>query len=240
MSDDAWGRIWEERGRAYPDDDPALIAGYDQVFSQLSPKTVDGLAADISAKLELDAEDALLDVGCGAGLLLRRLAPRVAQAWGTDRAASLVDRTRSLFPDLRVRQAEAEALPFEAGSFDKVLLHGVTQYFPDEAYATRSLDEALRVCKPRCRVLACDVMDAAKREVYLETRARLAASDTPRWTSSVKESPPHLYLTHEFFQSFAAGRGIDCAILGRNVAGYINAQFRFDVLLTRKGDGGVR
>ena len=234
MSDDVWRRIWEERGRDYPEDDPALIAGYDQVFSRLSPETLGELAADLATKLELGGADVLLDVGCGAGLLLSRLAPRVAKAWGTDLAASLVDRTRSLFPELQVRQAEAEALPFESGSFDKVLLHGVVQYFPDQAYAARALDEALRVCKPRCRILVGDVMDATRREVYLETRARLAASAVPRWTSSVKESPAHLYLTREFFQVFAADRGIRCVALDRHVEGYINARFRFDVLLSRE------
>jgi SAM-dependent methyltransferase len=230
MGDDTWNRIWDERGREYPDDDAIKIAGYDQAFSRMTPEGADRLAERVAGQLALTADDALLDLGCGAGMLLARLAPRVRAVYGTDRAEGMVERARRLNPGFDVRVAEAAQLPFGDATFDKVLVHGVVQYFPDEAYVRTALDEAVRVTKPGGRVLLGDVMDRATKDAYLAFRASQAGSGGG-WTSSVKDAASHLYLERGFFADYAARKGIRCAVSDRDVPGYLNANFRFDVTL---------
>ncbi len=236
MSTDAWARIWEERGRDYPEDDPALIGGLDQPFSRLTPAALEATVEWVVEKLDLSPADVFLDLGCGAGMLLSRLAHRVSVAWGTDQAASLVERTKQIFPGLQVRQAEARALPFDTGTFDKVLIYGVTQYFPDERYLTEALDEAFRVCRPAAAVLIGEIMDLDTRDEYLLARERLAGSTpTPRWRSSIQDEVSHLYLRRTFFERLAADRGWRCEVSQRDSSTdtNVNRLYRFDVLLVR-------
>ena len=166
---DTWNRIWDQRGREYPEDDAAKIAGYDRAFSTMTSEAADRLADVVAGQLGLRPTDALLDVGCGAGMLLARLAPRVREAWGTDRAAGMVERTQRLYPGLQVRCAEARALPFPDASFEKVLLHGVAQYFPDLQHATEALDELVRVMKPGGRIVICDKSGTFRCRLGLQT-----------------------------------------------------------------------
>lgn len=91
----------------------------------------------------------VLDVGCGAGVDLLRFAKGGAHATGVDIAPSAIELARKnaeyqgLGVDLRV--ADAEALPFDEGTFDLVFAHGVIQY---SGNTQRVIDECRRVLKP--------------------------------------------------------------------------------------------
>ena len=91
----------------------------------------------------------LLEIGVGLGTDFVRFARAGANATGvdlTERAVGLVRRrldVEGLETDLRV--ADAEALPFEDGSFDRVYSWGVLHHTPDTARAVR---EAVRVLRP--------------------------------------------------------------------------------------------
>lgn len=235
MMEDVWNRIWDERGRDYPEDDPAKISGYDQAFSMITPEVADRHADTVARQLDLRPDDALLDMGCGAGMLLSRLSPRVRRASGTDRSEGMVARLRKLYPRLDVQVAEARSLPFPDATFDKVLAHGVFQYFPDEGHALAALDELARLTRGGGRIVLCDLMDLDTRAEYLAFRARLAAAAPAgsTWTSSVCEPVSHLYLRRGFFERWGRARGFSVRVSDRDVPGYANARFRFDVIVDR-------
>ncbi|MCL4811575.1 MAG: methyltransferase domain-containing protein [Vicinamibacteraceae bacterium] len=92
----------------------------------------------------------LLEVGCGIGTDLVRFARGGARVTGIDLAETAIDLARQNFA-LHGVEAEtlqvgnAEALPFDEGSFDVVYGHGVIQYTADPA---RLLAECHRVLKP--------------------------------------------------------------------------------------------
>ena len=92
---------------------------------------------------------AVLEVGCGAGVDLARFAKGGARVTGVDLTQSAIDLARANFEqqglaaDLRV--ADGEALPFPDAAFDLVFAHGVVQY---TANPQRLVDECRRVLKP--------------------------------------------------------------------------------------------
>jgi SAM-dependent methyltransferase len=75
----------------------------------------------------------VLDVGCGPGALTSVLVARV----GSDRVAAVdpsepfVAAVRARFPGVEARQATAEALPYDDGSFDAALAQLVVHFMAD-------------------------------------------------------------------------------------------------------------
>lgn len=91
----------------------------------------------------------VLEVGCGAGSLLRPLRDRGFRPIAMDLSAAMVAgyarRARGLGLAPQVVRADAEDLPFAAGAFDAVVAIGLLEYLPAPG---RFLGEARRVLRP--------------------------------------------------------------------------------------------
>src|SRR6185369_2245698 len=103
----------------------------------------------------------VLEIGCGSGLLLFRIAPHCEQYVGTDFSAAAIDRLRkTLKNDSHVQLAHRTADDFEgvdAGSFDAVVLNSVAQYFPGVSYFLDVVRGAIRAVKPGGAVFLGDL-----------------------------------------------------------------------------------
>ncbi len=109
----------------------------------------------------------VLEIGCGTGLLLGRIASRAAEFLGTDFSPVVIDRLerelaspafRWLRDRVRVRCQSAEDFRgIEAGRYDLVILHSVVQYFPDVEYLLSVLEGAVGVCAPGGVIFLGDV-----------------------------------------------------------------------------------
>jgi SAM-dependent methyltransferase len=99
----------------------------------------------------LDAPAGLdwLDVGCGTGVLAGAVAARCAprRVVGIDPAAGFLELARERLgaAGVELRQADARALPFEDGSFDRVVSGLVLNFVPDQPAAVA---EMARVARP--------------------------------------------------------------------------------------------
>jgi SAM-dependent methyltransferase len=104
--------------------------------------------------------DRILDVGCGGGYLLQRIALAVSSglAAGVDHSPAMVaycdGRHRSLakIGRLHVRCAGAKALPYEDGAFDKACSVNSAFYWDD---LERGIAELWRVLSPDGRLVLC-------------------------------------------------------------------------------------
>jgi SAM-dependent methyltransferase len=102
---------------------------------------------------EVRAGDRVLDVAAGNGNASLAAARRFAQVTSTDYVRALLERgaerARAERLDIEFRVADAEALPFEAGSFDVVLSTFGTMF---TAQHDRSAQEMLRVVRAGGRI----------------------------------------------------------------------------------------
>jgi ubiquinone/menaquinone biosynthesis C-methylase UbiE len=89
----------------------------------------------------------VLDVGCGAGWLVRRLAGAGARAVGVDPLAGALDRARAEDPGAgRYVEAGAQELPFGDACFDVVVFFNSLHHVPVEDL-DRAVAEAARVLR---------------------------------------------------------------------------------------------
>jgi ubiquinone/menaquinone biosynthesis C-methylase UbiE len=91
----------------------------------------------------------VLEVGCGTGLLLERIARFSSRAQGIDLSDGMLERARAR--GLDVVQGSATELPFESNSFDVACSFKVLAHIPE---IDKALAEMMRVVRPGGHVLA--------------------------------------------------------------------------------------
>lgn len=124
--------------RSYYD---AFSRGYDRNRAVGYHKLIDDQAAALVQRV--GAGKSVLEVGCGTGLILERVAAFAGQAQGIDLSPGMLDKARAR--GLDVREASATALPFEDATFDVAYSFKVLAHVPDFDLA---LAEMARVVKP--------------------------------------------------------------------------------------------
>jgi amino acid adenylation domain-containing protein len=107
----------------------------------------------------------VLEIGCGVGLLLWRIAPQCEQYHATDLSSEAVRVLAKRLSDPGHRMSHVTVLQqaaddfsgIQAESFDTVVIHSVAQYFPGVDYLLRVLDGAVRATSPGGTVYIGDV-----------------------------------------------------------------------------------
>jgi SAM-dependent methyltransferase len=204
-----WHDLWEHKGETpveeYNLETLISLVGLDSELGAMTPDQFRVLAAMVQRTLGLREGSRVLDVGCGAGALLRCLSDTGAELYGIDYSPTLVEHARAALPEARIEVAEATDIPFKV---DAIVCHRVFQYFPDYEYARRVL-RAFRPAAPVALIL--DVPDLATRTE--SEIARIAGGAM---------SGKHLYYPRPFFKG---------TVWGSRVHGYGYAPYRFNALL---------
>jgi len=102
------------------------------------------------ALIEFEPQDRVLDVGCGTGWLVRRIAPLVSAglAAGMDVSDAMLERAKTLstqLPNVVFARGGVDAIPWESSYFTKALSVESAYYWPDPAQGVR---EIFRVLSP--------------------------------------------------------------------------------------------
>lgn len=140
--------------------------------------------AETVADIRRLAPERILEIGCGAGLLLARLAPECAEYWGVDfsrQALQQVAQLKATVPGLshvHLEQRNADALiGIPEGHFDCILLNSIVQYFPSGDYLLRVLEGAVRAAKPGGVIYVGDVRNLRLLQAYHAALQLYQASD---------------------------------------------------------------
>ena len=124
--------------QAYYDD---FSDGYERERGRGYHAMIDDLEVEVAAPFCRDAK--VLEVGCGTGLILERLAPAAREAWGVDLSPGMLRLAQQR--GLNVVAGSVTELPFADESFDMVCSFKVLAHVPD---IDRALAEIARVTRP--------------------------------------------------------------------------------------------
>jgi ubiquinone/menaquinone biosynthesis C-methylase UbiE len=149
-------------------------AGTVYLRARLATTTIDPIRSrevrPMLRRLDLQGSDALLDVGCAAGVWTAWLGRRVERAVGVDVDAPVLELGRRLYPGVRLEAADGRRLPFGDAEFDKVVCISTIEHIDDPGAA---LGEIVRVLKPGgLLALSADTLDHPAWAALREEHAR--------------------------------------------------------------------
>ena len=136
-------KLWQMKRRTLKDYN--LMAGnYDLRYREEQSKKYDAVLDRIS----VDARGPILDVGCGTGLLIERLAGCAPYIVAIDFSEAMLSMTRErckAFDNVLLVRGDADFLPLRDDAFDNVFAFTLLQNIPEPK---RTLRELARVAKP--------------------------------------------------------------------------------------------
>ena len=121
-----------------------IARGYDAITEKIAMH--DGFYEECLA-MHSDYRGAILDVGCGQGLLLKKLRTRAAQGstfFGVDISPKLCEIARKNNPEATITVGDVEALTYADNSFDIITMTEVLEHLLD---FNKALSEIHRVLK---------------------------------------------------------------------------------------------
>ncbi len=115
----------------------------------------------------------VLEIGCGTGLLLSRLAPDCVGYHGTDYSEEAIETNRKLReanPALQhvilTRQSADDFTGIDPESYDVIILNSIVQYFPSAEYLVSVMEGAVRALKPGGFLYVGDVRSKPLMQAY--------------------------------------------------------------------------
>jgi amino acid adenylation domain-containing protein len=190
----------------------------------------------------LDGTKRVLEIGCGAGLVMFELAREAGHYVGLDPSEATQSRNRDYaeqggYDNLTLITGfadEVAAMPPE--SFDLIVISSAIQFFPGPFYTSNIITRSLDLLKPGGSILIADVMDARLKEEF-----RSSLLEYKNWNPQAKTKTQlgsELYFDEEYFHDLKSRlpRIEDVQVLHRD-SGFDNElRYRYDVLIKR-GDG---
>ena len=216
---DQWRLVFDETHRQHDAVDPAFnIVGWNSSYTGLpisAAEMHEAVDGTVDRLLALRPRR-VLEVGCGTGLLLLRLAQGCDEYVGTDFSQVTLDgletavREAGLTNVRLLRQRADEVAAFGTETFDVIVLNSVVQYFPSAEYLAHVIGQLLPHVAPGGAIFVGDVrslplLDAFHASVELS----LATPDVPAATLRRRvqrraAQEQELVLAPEFFSALAA------------------------------------
>ena len=244
-----WTSLWDEVYRAPSVDSSCNFNGWNSSYtSERIPE------ADMREWVEATVQRVrslrprrVLEIGCGTGLLLLRLAPDCESYTGADASPEVVASVRREIErrglgNVEVRQAAAHELGgLNSEQFDVVIINSVIQYFPDETYLRAVLERVAEAVVPGGAIFVGDVrhyglMEAFHTSVELSrASSSLPLEDLRSRIQQRSRSESELLVAPEFFRALQqANPRIGEVRMELKRGRYWNEMtaFRYDVTIT--------
>ena len=248
----AWRAIWDNAYEEKALDATFNVSGWRSSFTgEPIPEAQmrEWVERSVERILELGPRR-VLEIGCGTGLLLFRVAPQCEQYTGVDFSRQALALVEAELPkrglsQVTLLQGNADELPsLTPGSFDTIVLSSVVQYFPDAGYLERVVRRALELLAPGGSLFVGDVRSKALLPAFhaavelAKAPATLANDELARRVAARAAGETELVIDPALFHAVAARDGSVEGISVRLKAGAGDdelTRFRYDVVLRKKG-----
>jgi amino acid adenylation domain-containing protein/thioester reductase-like protein len=128
----------------------------------------------------------VLEIGCGTGMLLFRIAPQCSQYLGIDVSNHAINYIQQQLSEsqkdwnhVTLKQKSAHDLEeFESGSFDTIIINSVIQYFPNINYLLDVLDQAVKLVQPGGHIFIGDIRNLQLLQAFHASVQLSQAGDT--------------------------------------------------------------
>lgn len=127
---------------------------------------------EIAAALNLGADDEVLDIGCGTGIVALALSPWVRRVHGIDISGEMIARAQTnckKISTLSFSQGNIVSLDRSLGRFDKILAYSVLQYLKNEDDVVQAFKGVGALLKRGGIAYLAANPDPDSKEKYLET-----------------------------------------------------------------------
>ena len=114
----------------------------------------------------------VLEIGCGTGLLLFRIAPHCTAYCGTDFSLPSLNYIQQHLPERNLnhvtllKQMATDFQGIESGAFDLVILNSIVQYFPSIDYLLQVIEKAIKSTAPGGFIFIGDVRNLQTLEAF--------------------------------------------------------------------------
>lgn len=212
-----WQSVWDETHLSRSADPTFNTTGWNSSYTG-DPFTADEMREWLDRTIEriLSVRPRrVLEIGCGTGMLMFRLAPHSETYHGTDvspRALGYLEQhlpaAETAFKNVTLsRQAADDFAGFGAEAFDTVILNSVVQYFPSIDYLVRVLERAVKAVRDGGSIFLGDLrslplIEALQTSVQLhKAPSSLSASDLRDRVQKELSQEKELLIDPNFFEA---------------------------------------
>jgi amino acid adenylation domain-containing protein len=186
----------------------------------------------------------VLELGCGTGLILFKIAPECESYVGTDLSetglAYIRDHCGTLDNIRLFRQGADDFNNFATEKFDTIILNSVVQYFPGQEYLLKVIKQCLNALQPGGRLFLGDIRSLRMLETYhasvefYKAEPQILLADLQKKIQSEIERESELLIDSEFFAVLQEQfPNIGCVEVFPKNCQYSNemSKFRYQVVL---------
>ncbi|MEL6394030.1 MAG: class I SAM-dependent methyltransferase, partial [Bacteroidota bacterium] len=234
---DIWNRVAQTSHQAIND------YGWQNSYSgeAFSVAEMEEYVHNFTSKLapHIDEASRVLEVGCGHGLVLFQLAPKVERYLATDLSEVIIEKNRDKAKNRNLSHVSLEALSAveigqlnQSEKFDVVICSSAVHYFPNTVYLEKVVAAAIQKLDDTGVIYLDDLMDLSKKEALVASAINY--NEHHETTTAKTDWDSDLFISRTFFEKLQENYPEIVAWEASNKLGKINnelTRYRYDVLL---------